>query len=77
MLFITPNIRETVNSLTDKTKLFLRFPKLVTRTRDEIILCHLKMLKLVQLEEENLDLSTADLDQFKIHQVTITQTKLI
>ena len=77
MLFITPNIRATVNFSTNKMEqLFLRYPKLVIRIRIEIISFHLK-IRIQVHKEENLDLSTADLDPFRIHQATITQTKLI
>jgi len=77
MLFITPNIRATVNSSTSKMEqLFLKYPKLVIRIREEIISFHLKMPTQVH-KEVNLDLSIADLDPFRIHQATITQTKQI
>jgi len=76
MLFITLSIKETVNSSTIPTEQLLRSAKLVTRIRDEITLSVLPM-ETQLLMEENLDLSIADLDQFKIHQVTITQIKLI
>jgi hypothetical protein len=76
MLFITLSIRETVNSSTIPTEQLLRSAKLVTRIRDEITLSVLPM-ETQLLMEENLDLSIADLDQFKTHQVTITQIRLI
>tara|TARA_B110001450_G_scaffold218205_1_gene212534 strand:+ start:524 stop:754 length:231 start_codon:yes stop_codon:yes gene_type:complete len=76
MLFITLSIRETVNSSTIPTEQLLRSAKLVTRIRDEITLSVLPM-ETQLLMEENLDLSIADLDQFKIHQATITQIRLI
>jgi hypothetical protein len=76
MLFITLSIRETVNSSTIPTEQHLRSAKLVTRIRDEITLSVLPM-ETQLLMEENLDLSIADLDQFKTHQVTITQIRLI
>ena len=77
MLFITPSIRATVNSSTiQMERLFLRLAKPVTRTRIVITLLVLQTEKQVQMEA-NLDLSTADLDQFKIHQATTTQIKQI
>lgn len=51
--------------------------KLVTKTREEVTLFHQIMQRLALLEEENLDQSTVDLDQFKTHQAITTQTKLI
>jgi hypothetical protein len=76
MLFITLSIRETVNSSTIPTEQLLRSAKLVTRIRDEITLSVLPM-ETQLLMEENLDLSIADLDQFKTHQATITQIRPI
>lgn len=77
MLFTTLNIRVTTNSSTIRTKLLLMYLKLVTKTREEVTLCHQIMQRLALLEEENLDQSTADLDQFKTHQAITTQIKLI
>ena len=76
MLFITLNIRETVNS---SNNLLLKYQKPVIKTKIEIMLCLLQMEQLTQapLEEENLDLSIADLDPSKIHLATIIQIKLI
>jgi len=77
MLFTTLNIRVTTNSSTIRTKLLLMYLKLVTKTREEVTLFHQIMQRLALLEEENLDQSTVDLDQFKTHQAITTQTKLI